>query len=395
MSADRDVDHSISGALDLTYGDSWLANVGDIFVAAEQSGLPTNQDVNSGNPIGMGMGTVCIHNCKRLTAADAYLQNAPSNLTIVADAAVAKVLIYDSKAIGVETVAGRRYHARSEVVLSGGAINTPQTLMLSGAGATNDLLALGIEPVVDLPMVGQNLQDHCFAPVGIAFKTDISGGPDSQSPSPMGWFKLPTLNHTPPSFVGHTPEAGTEFVGAICLIMNPQSTGTVRLHSTDPNAAPAIDPKFLSNPYDRFALIEGVRETVRLLSAPVFSAKTIKTYFPKDDSDEAIWASGPNLHCILEHADQSEQEHIRGSTMSSWHMSGTVKMGNSPSHACVDPSFRVFGLNSLRVVDMSVVPFVPNCHTQSTAYILGEIAGDVLAEEYNLMAPSMHSMARL
>ncbi|KAK5126938.1 hypothetical protein LTR85_008296 [Meristemomyces frigidus] len=342
-------DHSATGALGLSYGESWLPNVGDIFVAAEQCRLPLNPDVNSGDPIGMGMGSVCIRDGQRLTAATAYLNRAPANLTIIPNAAVTSLVLENKRAVGVRTIEGPTYVARKEVVLAGGAINTPQTLMLSGIGPADELLKHGIDVICDLRQVGQQLQDHCFSSIGVVLRKTQDGGPDTQCPSPMGWFKLDSLTrsseyqslpssvqdhilrptvpaievatNTPPSFVGHEPQPDTQFVGAICLVMNPQSRGTVKLQSKDPLAAPVIDPSFLSHSFDRRVLIEGLRETRRLLSAPVYAKKTIKTYFPESDTDEAIW------------------EHIRGNTGS---------------------------------------------HTQSIAYILGELGAQVLIDEYSL-----------
>jgi choline dehydrogenase-like flavoprotein len=100
---------------------------------------------------------------------------------------------------------------------------------------------------------------------------------------------LTASQHTPPSFVGHIADPDTEFLGAICLIMNPRSKGSIRLRSTDPSAAPLIDPSFLSHTFDRRILIEGMKVTKRLLSAPVYAEKTLQTYMPANDSDEAIW----------------------------------------------------------------------------------------------------------
>ena len=116
-------DHSTTGSVPLTYGESWLHNVGDIFVAAEQSGLPTNKDVNSGNPMGMGMGSVCISRGQRVTSAIAYLTDPPANLTILTHASVGRLLFTDKRAVGVETVDGRRFDLGKEVVISGGALN--------------------------------------------------------------------------------------------------------------------------------------------------------------------------------------------------------------------------------------------------------------------------------
>ena len=161
--------------------------MGDIFVAAEQSGLTTNQDVNSGDPLGMGMGSVCIHESRRLTASIAYLSQPPSNLTIYTDSAVAKVLLTGQKATGVRTTDGRIFYSEKEVIISGGAINTPQIFMLSGVGPKEELEKHGIPILHDLPQLGKNLQDHCFSSIGIVMEKDlntITGA--QQSPTPMG-----------------------------------------------------------------------------------------------------------------------------------------------------------------------------------------------------------------
>jgi hypothetical protein len=111
----------------LTYGERWLHDVGDIFVAAEQSGHTVNKDPNSGDPIGMGMGSVCISRGQRITASIAYLANPPENLTILPNASVARVLFRDKRAIGVQTVDGRKFLATREVIVSGGALNVCNT----------------------------------------------------------------------------------------------------------------------------------------------------------------------------------------------------------------------------------------------------------------------------
>ena len=187
----------MSGAIDLAYGKAWMADVGDIFVAAAQAGLPLNEDVNSGNPIGMGMGTVSITpDGQRLTAASAYLRDVPANLTIVGDTLVSRVIFENKRAVGVETVSGKMYRAKCEVIISGGAINTPQLLLLSGIGPAEELSQHGIEQVQELSMLGQNLQDHCFSAMGIVLDRKADTNVASQSPSPMGWFKLANITDT-------------------------------------------------------------------------------------------------------------------------------------------------------------------------------------------------------
>jgi choline dehydrogenase-like flavoprotein len=127
-----------------------------------------------------------------------------------------------------------------------------------------------------------------------------------------------------------------------------------------------INPNFLTHPFDRRVLIEGLRETMRLQRAPIFASRTLKILGPNHDSDDAIW------------------EHVKNNLQSSWHMSCTAAMGTSAKNAVVDNTFKVFGVEGLRVVDLSVCPFVVNAHTQSAAYVMGEIGAEVLAEKYGL-----------
>lgn len=166
-----------------------------MFRAAEQVLGRVNPDVNSGDPIGMGIGTQCVHNNARVTASSSYLANHPSNLTVITAAHVAKVLLDGKTAKGVRTVDGREFTARQEVIVSGGALSSPQLLLLSGIGPVDELTKHGIELQHELPQVGQNLQDHCASTVGI-FINKIDESPE-QKPSPMGWFKIPAAMNYP------------------------------------------------------------------------------------------------------------------------------------------------------------------------------------------------------
>jgi choline dehydrogenase-like flavoprotein len=148
--------------------------------------------------------------------------------------------------------------------------------------------------------------------------------------------------------------------------MNPQSRGTITLQSSNPSTPPLINPNFLTHPFDRRVLIDGMREVMRIQRAPIFASRTLKALGPMNESDETIW------------------EHVKSNLRSSWHMSCTASMGQSAAEAVVDNKFKVFGVDGLRVVDLSVCPFVINAHTQSTAYVLGEIGAEVLAGEYGL-----------
>jgi hypothetical protein len=147
-----------------------------------------------GDPLGMGIGSVSIYEGQRLTASIAYLSQPPSNLTISTDSTVAKVFFARQKATGVKTTDGRIFYSEKEVIVSRGAINTPQILMLSGVGPKEELEKHAIPILHDLPQLGKNLQDHCFSSVGIVMEKDpntIAGA--QQSPTPMGWFDLPSV----------------------------------------------------------------------------------------------------------------------------------------------------------------------------------------------------------
>jgi len=150
--------------------------------------------------------------------------------------------------------------------------------------------------------------------------------------------------------------------------MNPQSTGEVTLNSADPSDAPRVDPRLLSHPFDRRVMIEGMRQMMNYLEAPVLKKSTIKMIgCPKSRSDDDIW------------------DHCSGNLFSSWHMCSTVRMGKKGDKgACVDTDFRVRGVQNLRVVDLSVLPLLPNNHTQSTAYLVGETAAEKIVAEYGL-----------
>jgi choline dehydrogenase-like flavoprotein len=184
-----------------------------------------------------------------------YLKTATSNLTIIPDSGVASILLEGANAVGVQILDGRKFYAKNEVIISAGALNTPQILMLSGIGPRDELEKHKITVLHELPQLGKSLQDHCFSPVGIVMKEDkrSSSAEAKQSPSPMAWIKLesvlaskeydalplgtkdfllaPTVpsieiaTHIPSTLLSHEVAPGTTFLGAMCLIMNPQSHG--------------------------------------------------------------------------------------------------------------------------------------------------------------------------
>ncbi|KAL8643565.1 MAG: hypothetical protein Q9210_007627 [Variospora velana] len=147
-----------------------------------------------------------------------------------------------------------------------------------------------------------------------------------------------------------------------------ETGGSITLSSSDPNSAPLIDPAFLTHPFDRHLAIHSVRETMKFLRTPSLA------------KDQIRLAAGPKG----EGDDEEILDYIRATATSMWHPCSTAKMGKpSDASACVDTSFKVFGLEGLRVVDMSVAPFLPSAHTQATAYLIAQTAGEKLVAEYS------------
>lgn len=187
-------EHSSTGAVNISYGGPWPQDIGVIFEAAEQIGMLTNTDLNDGEPLGLGLGSLNIFNGKRSTAATSYLPQCSSNLTIVSGAHASKIVILEGKVVAVQIVDGRTFRARNETILSGGALNTPQLLLLSGIGPRDELEKHNIPVVRELPMVGKGLKDHCYGAVGIALRKRHDFKEPSVlplCPTPMAFLKSP------------------------------------------------------------------------------------------------------------------------------------------------------------------------------------------------------------
>jgi choline dehydrogenase-like flavoprotein len=355
----------------------------------------------------------------RVTAATAYLSSPPPNLTIKTDTPVAKVVIDDSKkAVGVHTLAGEIYKASKEVILSAGSFDTPKILLLSGIGTATDLSSHSITLVQDLPGVGKGLKDHCLATITLLLKANaVSAVPtaaefpavaktnpvvardplrETGTASPMAWLSSDAVKGSTefaaldketkeyllkvPSYEMMTvdmpmsPEVfpllgpGDRVVTLAAAVQNNQSTGSVRLASSDPKEHALVDPNLLAHPYDQRVAIEALRRVIALSKVPTFADITEKVIEgPEGDSDEALL------------------DHFKKGVVPIFHFLGTCKMGkHEDKMAVVDKNFRVNGLAGLRVVDLSVAPVLPNNHTQSTAYLIGETAAEKMVEEYGL-----------
>lgn len=353
----------------------------------------------------MGMGPSTYHNGLRVTAASAYLSSPPSNLTIKVASFVSRVLFNEQKtAVGVETLSGETFNASKEVILSAGSVDTPKILLLSGIGPKDELSALSIPVIENVPGVGKNLVDHCYATTTLLLKPHAPVPPLAQNPFlqvglevPMAWISSPVVKSSAefaaldsksqewlekvPSYQLLVPDvplaaerlgpetfaADAKLLTFAAVVMNAQSRGSVKLSSADPAVPPLIDLNYLSHPYDRRVIIEGLRAVTKLSEVPSIAAITERRLEgPSGDVD-----------------DETFLEHAKAAVNPVWHFAGTCRMGRDDD-AVVDKHFRVKGIKGLRVADLSVAAVLPNNHTQSTAYLVGEIAAEKLIAEYNL-----------
>ncbi|KAJ6111368.1 hypothetical protein N7523_007429 [Penicillium sp. IBT 18751x] len=410
-------DHGTKGVLGIGYAKEWDQDLPLVLDAFAQAGFPQNDDHNSGNPIGMSLCINSSRNGVRTTAADLLLGH--TNLVIVTNSPVSRVIMEGTRAVAVEAN-GQQYYASKEIILSAGSLDTPKILMHSGIGPADQLSNFNIPVIHDTPAVGQGLRDHFFAPVIVtrnpatndrnAFFKDTSAmsaattqwQTDNTGPWArygcqigVGWFKsdkltsLPEFKALSPSvrdFLNRETIPHYEMINFpihlvfpdmfqdysyVCLavmMMNEQSTGEVRLQSSNPSDPLLFDPKFLEHPFDQKACIMIYRHLMEVVNHPSFTKDTVSTMLSAaSDSDEDIL------------------EFWRDNLSSTWHMTGTAKMGKvGDLDAVVDHRFRVIGVDGLRVADMSCVPVLTNNHTQATAYVTGATAAEVLTEEYGL-----------
>jgi choline dehydrogenase len=385
------------------HGSGGLLNISDLrevnkltqaFLAAcESAGLVPNGDFNGPGQDGVGLYQVTQKNGRRHSAADAYLRPAlgRKNLVVLTGAHALRILVEHGRTSGVSFCKnGLTDEARAEreVILSGGTISSPQLLLLSGVGPADDLKGIGIDPVVDLPGVGKNLQDHLMVSTGYLCKQPVSlmsaesipnmlryflfrSGPLTSNVAEAGLFHRTRRDLVQPNlqvlfgpayYVCHGFKKRKDHCfGFAPTIIKPQSRGTIALRSADPLAAPAIRPNYLSCDSDLDTLIEGVKLTREIAHAPAFEPYR-----------------GQELHPGV-HVTETNQiaEFIRNEAETLYHPVGTCKMGND-SLAVVDPFLRVRGIENLRVVDASVMPRIIGGNTNAPTIMIAEKAADMI-----------------
>ncbi|MCC2639183.1 MAG: alkJ [Moraxellaceae bacterium] len=380
-------------------------SLSEVFVeAATQAGYRRNTDFNGSEQEGVGFYYAYQKDGARCSNARAYLEPAAgrSNLTVRSGAHVTRVLLDGTRATGVEYRSATglvQVRAGREVVLCGGAFNSPQLLMLSGIGPREELSRHGIELRHALEGVGQNLQDHIdvFMRVRARSRQSISMHPSywlkglrallqylssrrgvlSSNGAEAGGFirsrpeePIPDLqlHFGPMLYADHGRDLRTAMSGYGYIVMiyglRPLSRGRIGLHSADPFAAPLIDPNYMAEPADVEQLVRGVHLARRILAQTAFAPHHEVEMSPgpalQNDDDLAAW--------------------VRRSGESAYHPVGTCKMGVDPM-AVVDSRLRVHGLQCLRVIDASIMPTLVGGNTNQPATMIGEKGAAMMLED--------------
>ncbi len=376
--------------------DAWVA-------AAQAAGYKFNPDYNGAEQEGVGFFQLTAKNGRRCSSAVAYLNPVKSreNLEIITHAQVEKVLIEGGRATGVvyTNKSGKKVtvHASREIVLSGGAINSPQLLMLSGIGEAAQLKDNGIEVIKNLEGVGKNMQDHLqvrlvykcneptlndevqslFGQARIALKYALfRAGPMTMAASlATGFMKTRQELETPDiqfhvqPLSAENPGKGADpfsaFTMSVCQL-RPESKGEIRLNSSDPKTYPKIIPNYLSAETDCRTAVAGVNIARKIARHAPLTSKISEEYRPNASLDMDDY--------------EATLDWARSNSASIYHPTGTCKMGSDKT-AVVDDRLRVHGIDGLRVADCSIMPEIVSGNTNAPAIMIGEKASDLILED--------------
>ncbi|HYM71734.1 MAG TPA: choline dehydrogenase [Stellaceae bacterium] len=381
--------------------------IADAFIdSATAMGFSRNDDFNGASQDGVGYHQTTTRNGKRCSTAVGYLNPARgrANLQIVTHALSEKIVVENGRATAVnyrQNGVLKTARARREIVLCGGAINSPQLLMLSGIGPAAHLAEHGIAVVRNLPGVGQHLQDHYSAPIKLKCKLPVTvndvmlsnvrklkvgiqyymfhTGPLAMISSPAALFArtrpelaTPDIKCSISPFSADRPQDGLHKWSGFTMIayqLRPESRGEIKLKSANPADPPAMIPNYLSDPVDQRTIVEGLKLCRRLLAHPSLARFIAGEFQP-----------GPTVQTDAELLDYARQ---RGGTV--YHPTSTCKMGVD-AMAVVDPELKVVGVEGLRVADASVMPTVISGNTNAATIMIGEKLADLVRSRMRLAA---------
>jgi choline dehydrogenase len=356
----------------------WRDPLCEAFIeGAVQMGIPRNRDYNGAQQAGVSYVQRIIQNGRRVSAARGYLHPAMKrrNLTVRTHAHATNLVFDGKRAVGVHYLKGGRngtpieVRAAKEVILAGGAVNTPQLLQISGVGPAPLLQSLGIAVKHDLAGVGENLRDH-YAPRFVARVKDaetinekshglrLVGEVLKYAVARKGILALnPTLIYV---FWKSDPNVDNY---DLQFTFTPASYGYVRAKSADPFAAPTIQPNYLAAESDRRVLLAGMK-----IARELISSSPLRKYYDREEFPGIQAQSDEDLMTAAKQ---------RGTT--TFHLMGTCRMapGNDPT-AVVDDQLRVRGLEGLRVVDASVMPTMPSANLNASVLMIAEKAADMI-----------------
>jgi choline dehydrogenase len=361
--------------------------------AAAEVGVPSANGLALPDQEGVATSPVAQRRGRRRSAADIHLRPALKrpNLTLKTGLHVSRVLVEHGRAVGVTYRDAHGEHTvrcEREVILAGGAINSPQLLLVSGIGPARHLAAVGVDVVHDLPGVGRNLQDHVVGGIFVASRQPVSlaaaetprnllrylvrrrGMLTSNLGEAIGFVRTRPELEAPdlellfiPAVMreqGLVPPTEHGFTLA-CIVLQPRSVGYVELRSADPLEPPVIQPAYLTDPHDLDVLLAGLRLARRIVAAPALAELAGEELGPgaaaQSDAELAAW--------------------IRSNAQTIYHPVGTCRMGVDEL-AVVDPELRVRGLEGLRVVDASVMPTVNRGHTNAPTLMVAEKGADLI-----------------
>jgi choline dehydrogenase len=367
------------------------------FAAVREAGYPLTDDVNGYRQEGFAPFDRNVHRGRRLSAARAYLHPAMSrrNLTVTTRALVTRVLFEGKRAVGVEYRHGRQLHeARAgEVILCGGSINTPQLLQLSGVGPAGLLEQVGVPVVHDLPGVGENLQDHLEVyvqhgsrqPVSVAPALKLRNrpmvgakwlflrsGPGATNHFEGGGFARSNEDVAYPNLMFHFLPIAIRYDGSAPAgghgyqvhigPMNSDARGSVQIASADPAARPRLRFNYLSTGQDRREWVEAIRVARTILGQPAM-----------DPFNAGELSPGPAVQ-----TDEQILDWVRRDGETALHPSCTCAMGTGPLSVTDPASMRVHGLDGLRVVDASAMPYITNGNIYAPVMMMAEKAADLI-----------------